>query len=90
MERIEETEKLLVQCEKDFKKLKQIHKELKRIELNRKKLNAYYDNDYMQDYEKFANSGSNFKVLNQDSVWNVLSDQYYEKIKISKTIINSI
>lgn len=90
MERIEEKEKLLIQCEKDLIKLKQIHTELKKIEVNRKKLNAYYENDYMQDYEEFANKDSNFNVLNQDSIWNVPNDQYYEKIKISKTIINSI
>lgn len=90
MNRINKMEELLIQCEDDFKQLKKIHKKIKKIEKNRKELNAYYRNEYIKDYEEFANAKSNYKVLNQDSVWNVLSDQYNEKIKILKTIINSI
>lgn len=90
MNRIDKMEELLIQCEDDFKQLKKIYKKIKMIEKNRKKLNAYYRNEYIKDYEAFANAKSNYKVLNQDSIWNVLSDQYNEKIKILKTVINSI
>lgn len=90
MNRIEETEQLLVQCEKDLKALKRLHKNIKAIESNRKALDGYYKNHYMADYEKYSNSSQNYRVLNQDSIWNVLNDQYFEKIKLLKTIIRSI
>lgn len=90
IKRIEETEGLLIQCEEDLKKLKNLQKELKKIEVNRKKLNEYYNNQYLKDYDKYSNSQKNYKILNQDSIWNVLTDQYNEKIKILKNIIKSI
>lgn len=90
MDRIKKTENLLIQCEKDLKTLKEIHKEIKKIELNRKKLDSYYSNEYPQDYDTYANKKESYRVLNQDSVWNVLTEQYDEKIKICKTIIKSI
>lgn len=90
IKRIEETESLLIQCEKDLKKLKKLQKEIKKIEANRKKLNEYYNNQYIKDYDKYSNSQKNYRILNQDSIWNVLTDQYNEKIKILKNIIKSI
>ncbi|MDD3787831.1 MAG: DUF4298 domain-containing protein [Petrimonas sp.] len=90
MDRIKETEKLLILCEQDLKKIKQFHKELKQMEVNRKALDDYYKNQYMQDYEKHSDSSKDSRVIDQDSIWNVLSDQYNEKINLLKTIIKSI
>lgn len=90
MERLKEIEKLLTQCENDFIKLKQINREIKRIEQNRKKLDEYYTKQYIKDYEKYSAATAYIRVLDQDSIWNTLNDQYYEKIKILKTIIKSI
>ncbi len=90
MERLKETEALLAQCETDLKKLKKLQKEFKAIEANRKKLDNYYKNQYMADYNEFADSNVSYRILDQDSVWNVLNDQYYEKIKFIKSIIQTI
>lgn len=90
MERLKETEALLTQCEKDLKRLRKIQKEFKAIEVNRKQLDNYYQNHYMADYEKLADTHSGYRILNQDSIWNVLSEQYAEKIKLIKSIIQTI
>lgn len=88
MKRLEETEKLLIQCEKEAKELREIHKRIKEIEKNLKKLGDYYDNQYLKDFEQFPDE--KYGILDEDSIWNVLTEQYQEKIAISKTIINSI
>lgn len=90
MNRLQKKEKLLQQCEKDFIRLQEIYKDIQRIESNRKQLEIYYQSEYIKDYETFQNSTEKYKILNQDSIWNVLSDQYQEKINIVKTIIQSI
>lgn len=88
--RLKEKEELLNECEKDLKKLKNIRKEIKRIESNRKKLDAYYRNGYLKDYDNPKNKTEHYRILNQDSIWNVLTDQYEEKIKILKNVIKSV
>lgn len=90
MKRLEKTDELLNQCEKDLKELKKIHKKLRKIENNRKELNKYYNNQYIKDYDEHAKSSNNFRILDQDSIWNVLTDQYNEKIKILKSITKNL
>lgn len=90
MDRIEKIEKLLIQCEKNLEELKEIHKTIKKVESNREKLNEYYGNQYLKDYDELSDSKKNYRALDQDSIWNVLNDQYHEKIKILKTVIKSI
>lgn len=82
-------EKFLEQGEQDLHTLRELHKTLERIEANRSKLDAYYRNQYREDYDN-ASPDKHYRVLDQDSIWNVLTDQYNEKIKILKSIINSI
>ncbi len=88
--KIDKVEKLLIQCEEDLKKLQELHKEFKSIEANRKKLDNYYKDQYLADYDRYANEDAKYRVTDQDSIWNVLSDQYNEKIKLLKTITQSI
>lgn len=90
MDRIKEAEKLLIQCEEDLKTLQTLHKQFKAIEINRKALDDYYKTHYLADYDQYANSAQSYRALDQDSIWNVLSDQYYEKIKLLKTITKAI
>ncbi|MDO5509335.1 MAG: DUF4298 domain-containing protein [Weeksellaceae bacterium] len=88
---LKETEKLLLSCEMDLKTLKDIHQQLIIIEERRKLLENYYTHQYMEDYEKNHDpESSHSRVLDQDSIWNVLSDQYTEKIQILKSIIQTI
>lgn len=88
--RLQQTEKLLEQCEQDLKKLEAFQKEFKSIEANRTALEDYYKVRYQKDYEKYPESEAKYRLLDQDSIWNVLSDQYEQKIKILKAITNSI
>lgn len=83
-------EALLLQCEKDLKKLRSFEKEFKTIEANRKALEKYYSTSYLKDYEKHQKNPENIRVLDQDSIWNVLSNQYNEKIKLLKVVMKSI
>ncbi len=89
LKRLEKTEKLLKQCQQDVQRLETIQKEIKTIEKRRKQLDSYYENQYLKDIElpkKFQNYG----ILDEDSIWNVLTDQYGIKIKLLKTLIKSI
>lgn len=90
MNSLQEKEELLVQCENDLKKIREIHKEIKKIESNRVELHDYYLNQYIKDYEAPQNKGCFLRILDQDSIWNVLDDQYRAKINLIQTIIKSI
>lgn len=90
MKRIEEAQRLLEQSEQDLKKMQQITEALKTIEKNRIALDTYYTEHYMEDYDKYENKSSRPSVLDQDSIWNVLSDQYEEKKILLKNIIETI
>lgn len=90
MNELQEKEKLLIQCEKDLERMQDIHKEIKKIESNRVELQNYYTNQYIKDIEAPQNKKYNYRILDQDSIWNVLDDQYREKINIVKAIIKSI
>lgn len=90
MKRIEDIEALLVQCEADLAQLKNLCKLIEKTEVNRKKLDEYYHHQYPQDYEHFSNSHQHYRALNQDSIWNVLEEQYAEKIQIIKAVIQSL
>lgn len=90
MKKLEKIEEILTECEKDLKELKKIRKKLRKIDTNRKELNKYYNNQYIKDYDEHANSSNNFRILDQDSIWNVLTEQYNEKIKILKSITKNL
>ncbi len=90
MERLAEIEKLLFQCEEDVKRLAQIHKEIAKIEENRKKIAQYYDSQYMQDFDNQDNFDRDYAMLDEDSIWNVLTSLHSEKIALIKTLVNAI
>ncbi len=90
MKRLQEIEKLLFECEKDAKRLEIIKKELEQIELNRKRLDEYYENDYMKDFDNAENLDRPYAMLDEDSIWNVLTDEYQRKIEIIKFLVKSI
>ncbi len=90
MNRLEEVEKLLFQCEEDLKRLEQIHKEIAQIEENRKKIAQYYDSQYMQDFDEQENFDRNYAMLDEDSIWNVLTGLHSEKVALIKTLVNTI
>ncbi len=77
--RIQEAQTLLEQCEKDLERMEEINKELKKIEENRLRLDAYYSKYYMEDYEAYENKPSAPRVLDQDSIWNVLVGESEKK-----------
>lgn len=90
MSQLQKNEDLLIECEKDLKRLIEISQEIQRIEGNRQKLDVYYKEQYIKDYEAHEHSAKHYRILDQDSVWNVLSEQYQEKIKIVKAIVKTI
>ncbi len=90
VKRLEEIESLLFKCEKDVKRLNKIKKELKKIEQNRKKLAFYYDKEYMKDFDNAKNFDRDYAMLDEDSIWNVLTDEYQRKVEIVKFLVKSI
>ncbi len=89
-ERLNYIENKLHQCEADLQRLEQMSSNLTKIIDNAKELSEYYAKEYMEDYENADKFDNNYETLNQDSIWNVLSEQHAEKIRLLKKIINSI
>ncbi|MDO5523078.1 MAG: DUF4298 domain-containing protein [Bacteroidia bacterium] len=89
-ERLHYIENKLHQCEADLQRLEQMGVDLATIMDNARELSEYYANEYMDDYENSNKFDNDYEALNQDSIWNVLSGQQVEKIKLLKQLINSI
>ena len=83
-------ENKLHQCEVDLQRLEQMSSDLTNIIDNAEELSEYYVNEYMDDYENADKFENNYEALNQDSIWDVLSDQHIEKVRLLKKLINSI
>lgn len=92
MNKLDETETLLVQCEKDLLELIRMHQSIKAIEVRRKELDDYYRSQYIHDIDDHANHNHDkpYRILDEDSIWDVLTEQYNEKINLLKTLIQSI
>ncbi len=90
MKRLEDMENLLFQCEKDVKDLEEIKKKLKKIEQNRERLAKYYDEEYMNDMDNAKKHDRDYAMLDEDSIWNVLTDEHQSKIDIIKFLVKSI
>ncbi len=89
-ERLNYIENKLHQCEVDLQRLEQMSSDLTNIIDNAEELSEYYVNEYMDDYENADKFENNYEALNQDSIWDVLSDQHIEKVRLLKKLINSI
>ncbi|MGI6046447.1 MAG: DUF4298 domain-containing protein [Petrimonas sp.] len=89
-ERLNYIENKLHQCEVDLQRLEQMSSDLTNIIDNAEELSEYYANEYMDDYENADKFENNYEALNQDSIWDVLSDQHIEKVRLLKKLINSI
>lgn len=90
MNRVEKAEKLLIRCEKDLEKLIKFEKDLIRMEKNRAELLQYYDEFFMEDYLEYEDKPFRPNVLDQDSIWNVLTGIYQQKIVLLKYLINNL
>ncbi|MDP8162317.1 DUF4298 domain-containing protein [Pasteurella skyensis] len=88
--RLEEIEQLLFQCEEDLKRLQDIHREIKKIELNCKKLDKYYNSQYMQDFDNQNTFDRDYAMLDEDSIWNVLTGLHCERIALIKTLVKAM
>ena len=89
-ERLNYIENKLHQCEADLQRLEQMSSDFENIIGNSQELSEYYANEYMDDYDNADTFEYHYEALNQDSIWNVLSGQHVEKIRLLKKIINSI
>ena len=90
MVKLQQTEKLLEQCEQDLKHLREISKKIKLIEENQEDLIKYYETEYTKDIENPQLKHDKYGILDQDSIWNVLDDLRYEKIQLIKMLAKSI
>lgn len=90
MKRIVEYENLLARCEQDFEKLKSFNAELEKMEKNIQKLTTYYQKHYDKDVKKYRDSSTRYRVLDEDSIWNLINDRYREVLKTLKVIVKNI
>lgn len=90
MTKLQQIESLLNLCEADLSRMHAIRQELQTIEANRKLLAAYYSEEYPKDYDTVRDTTEHLRILDQDSIWNVLDEQYQEKISLVKDLVNSI
>lgn len=88
--RLQQIVELLEQCEKDLEVLQEIQERLVSIEATRCLLDEYYRSEYRNDYDATDKHDGSYRILDQDSIWNVLQSQYQEKIKLIKIITKSI
>lgn len=86
---LDEMEALLQTCEADLDTLKNLKQLLQDIFENQEKLDGYYQTQYLQDYET-KNSDTHYRILDQDSIWNVISEQHEQKILLLKQLANSL
>ncbi|MBS9766498.1 MAG: DUF4298 domain-containing protein [Flavobacteriaceae bacterium] len=90
MERLQKIEELLEQTEKDNKKLEEFLKVFKKIVKNQKKLDDYYTNDYLEDFDNPDFKNAPYRILDEDSIWNSLTDFYSLRIELLKKITESL
>lgn len=90
MKKLDKIESLLEQCEKDVIMLNQFSKELGKIDKRLTKLRKYYHTDYREDYDKYGNTLGKYRILDQDSIWNVLAAQHAERLIILKSIVKDL
>lgn len=87
---ISEAEKLYQQAKKDLDYLQKVNQELKKIHQNTTLLSQYYQKEWLQHYDQMKNNKQPSEIINEDAIWNALTDQHQEKIKILKNIINHL
>jgi len=83
-------EDLLLKCETELEVLKEFNLKLPEIQSNIKELLEYYQNDYILDVEDKKNVSSDYRILDQDSIWNVISDYDIETKHLLKQIVNDL
>lgn len=83
-------EDLLIKCETELEVLKKFNLKLPEIQANIKELLEYYQNDYILDVEDKKNVSSDYRILDQDSIWNVISDYDIETKHLLKQIVNDL
>lgn len=88
---IKDIEKLLIENESDLQELIEFQKRLEYMEHNMKVLNDYYAIQYMDDMNRDQSEDNiRYRALDEDSIWNVLADYHKAKIKLLKTIAETL
>lgn len=87
-----EMDKRTKQAEQDFEALLDFAKRFKTMQKNLSVLQKYYTSDWMEDVAQFEKKvqGASFYSIGEDPIWNVTQDFYFEKIKLIKTLANSL
>ena len=87
--KIAEMENLLETLNNHCKYLIEVKKKLKNIDIAINKLEYYYMNEWMEDYDNYDRK-NNYLVLRQDPIHNILQEIHEEKIKLVKNIIKKL
>lgn len=92
-QRLSEMDKRTHRAEKDVQEMVQFLQRFQEMDANIKALEAYYHASWMEDVDTLyaqEDSDEHFYSASQDAIWNATQDMYVEKIKLLKSMMNSI
>lgn len=91
------------QAEQDVAMIQQFIERFQAMEENRQVLEAYYQEEWMEDIDAFdqlqeqaqaegkvSASEDNFYCTNQDAIWNALQDLYVERVRLLKLLAEAL
>lgn len=77
------------QLQKDVLYLKEVQKRLHKMVKNSKDLSVYYHSSWIADHQT-PQTNKYFEILGQDPLYNLLQEEYSEKMKLLKTLAKDI
>lgn len=88
LSRLDEYQKLYDDLFKKMERLKSFEKSFKKISKKIHQLDAYYLDKWIDDVEEIKDKkeAGNYTILNEDSIWNLLSEHYEFNKKMLKVL----
>lgn len=83
-------QKLYEKVLKDLQDIRKMNKKITKINKRHKQLSSFYHGEWIDLVDAFASDDVDFEILNQDSIYNALIDQYNEIKKLLNKCSNFI
>ncbi|MDO5615503.1 MAG: DUF4298 domain-containing protein [Cruoricaptor ignavus] len=86
---LKEMNELMKSLEQDILEMQQWNEKLKIIAQKKEQLDRFYEEKWMNYYDEAEQyNDENLEILNQDSLWNALSDTDIEARDLVKNVVN--
>lgn len=63
---------------------------LKDLDIDIDHLRSYYEDSWLEDYDKYWKTSGYWDFFSEDGIWNLLDDFYRSKLRILKKIVEKI